>query len=128
MVNKYNRDYCFHCNIWLCTNLVWSWTTFLTQIFFYTIYLKLWWVKVPLSCRVASMRHRSNYDRMLFLSPLMTFIGLKSRTCGLQVQYSNQCAVPIRFWSTIFSQKKHLRLYCYINSKNLYRFILFWGG
>ena len=31
-----------------------------------------------------SMRHRSNYGHMLFLTPPMTFTGFKHRTCGLQ--------------------------------------------
>ena len=35
------------------------------------------WRNGPLSCRVLSLRHRSNYDRMLFLTSPMTFIGFE---------------------------------------------------
>ena len=44
----------------------------LYYIYFRTIILKLGWWKVPLSCKVVSIRHRSNCDRMIFLSSPMT--------------------------------------------------------
>ena len=38
----------------------------------------------PMSCRVVPLRHRSDYDRVLFLTSPNTFLRYEPRTCGLQ--------------------------------------------